>query len=304
MPHDQPVLPIESSDGHRFDLIHVPASEPVATLLFIPGMGLSARQYIPLGRALAEHGIETFIHEWRGIGSSSLRAGRAVDWGYQELLDLDLAAAVEGLRDGLDGRALCIGGHSLGSQFALMLAGRLDRPPAGLIVVAGGSPHWRLYPLLHRSLLLPIFHSLHWLGDVFGHFPGRRVGFAGREARSVMKDWTWTGRHGHYGLPSLDPFPTEGMAALTSPVLGVRLKDDWFVPPESLAGLLTHVPNCPAEEVVIERLPDAAPTDHFAWLRSPEPVADTIATFMAKVVDSGRQYQPDRSASAAANRRA
>jgi predicted alpha/beta hydrolase len=94
-----------------------------------------------------------------------------------------------------------------------------------------------------------------------------------------MKDWTWTGRHGHYGLPSLDPSPTPGMAALTCPILGVRLADDWFVPPASLDGLLAQAPNCPAERTIIDHLPGDLPTDHFAWLKAPEPVAERIANF-------------------------
>ncbi|MEN1727117.1 MAG: alpha/beta fold hydrolase [Pseudomonadota bacterium] len=280
MPHDQPVVSISAADGHRFDLIHVPADEPTAGLFFIPGMGLSARQYIPLGLALAMQGVECWIHEWRGIGSSSVRASRRENWGYHELLDLDLAAAIEAIRSEMDECPLFIGGHSLGSQFALMLAGRQDQQPDGVVVVAGGSPYWRLYPPMHRSFLLPIFHSLHWLGSIFGHYPGRQVGFAGKEARNVMRDWTWTGRHGHYSLPSLDVDPTPGMAALTTPVLGVRMKDDWFVPERSLEGLLAQAPRCPTDQVVIEALPENAPTDHFAWTRQPAPVAEALANFI------------------------
>jgi predicted alpha/beta hydrolase len=287
MPHTQPVIPVSASDGHRFDLIHVPAHAPIVSLFFIPGMGLSARQYIPLGQALAERGIETFIHEWRGLGSSSLRARRSVNWGYRELLDMDLAAAMDAVEARAGSKPLLIGGHSLGSQFTLMLAGRRQRQPDALAVVAGGSPHWRLYPLRHRSFLLPIFFGLPLLGTLFGHYPGRRVGFAGREARDVMRDWTWTGRHGHYGLASLDPDPSAGMAALTCPILGLRLKDDWFVPQRSLEGLLAHAPNCPVEECVIERLPNDAPTDHFAWLQQPEPMAEALADFFERKAGPG-----------------
>jgi len=293
MPHDQATLPVTASDGHRFELIHVPADLPQAGLLFIPGMGLSARQYIPLALALAERGIESWIHEWRGIGSSSLRAGRSVDWGYRELLDLDLRAAMDAVETRAGAKPLLIGGHSLGSQFALMLAGRRQRRPDALVLVAGGSPHWTLYPLKHRSLLLPVFIGLPLLGGLFGHYPGRQVGFAGREARGVMRDWTWTGRHGHYGLPGLDPSPTPGMEALRIPILGIRMADDWFVPKASLEGLLAHAPECPTRQVVIDQLPDGAPTDHFAWLRSPLPVAEQTAGFLQDTVDDASANQAD-----------
>lgn len=293
MPHDQPVIPVTASDGHRFDLIHVPADDARAALLFIPGMGLSARQYIALGLALAERGIESWIHEWRGLGSSSLRAGRSVDWGYRELLDLDLRAAMDAVESVAGSKPLLIGGHSLGSQFALMLAGRRQRSPDALVLVAGGSPHWRLYPLKHRSLLLPVFIGLPLLGTLFGHYPGRQVGFAGREARGVMRDWTWTGRHGHYGLPNLDPSPTPGMEKLRIPILGIRMADDWFVPKASLEGLLAHAPECPTRQVVIDQLPGGAATDHFAWLRSPAPVVERMAEFLQEALDEAAANQSD-----------
>ena len=35
---------------------------------------------------LAAQGIAVFVHEWRGNGSSTQRAGRRQDWGYRELL--------------------------------------------------------------------------------------------------------------------------------------------------------------------------------------------------------------------------
>ncbi len=291
MPHTQAVIPLTASDGHRFDLIHVPANQSRAVLMFIPGMGLSARQYIPLGLQLARHGIETFIHEWRGLGSSSLRASRVVDWGYRELLDVDLAAAMDAVEALAGSKSLVIGGHSLGSQFSMMLAGRRRRKPDGLVLVAGGSPHWKLYPQQQQSFLLPIFFGLPLLGSLFGHYPGRQVGFAGREARSVIWDWTWTARHGHYGLPDLKPSPTPGMAALDCPILGLRMADDWFVPPASLDGLLALAPKAPTERVVINTLPDDAPTDHFAWLKSPRPVADRIASFIAARRDSVPENQ-------------
>ena len=92
MPHDQATLTIERPDGHCFELIHVVATTPRHSLFFVPGMGLSARLFIPFAQSLTGIGVETFIHEWRGNGSSNWRASRARDWSYAELLD-DMTAA-------------------------------------------------------------------------------------------------------------------------------------------------------------------------------------------------------------------
>jgi len=277
MPHSQPVLSVSASDGHRFDLIHVPAESVEQTLFFIPGMGLSARQYIPLGQALAKHGIESFIHEWRGIGSSNQRAARNNDWGYRELLDRDLVASLDAVGSVIGNRKLLIGGHSLGSQFACLLAGRRPEVCRGIALVAGGAPYAPAFPLWGRLILFPAFRLMPLIGQLIGHYPGRQLGFAGRESRGVIADWTRTGRTGHYDLPELDPSPEAQMRQLEVPVLGVRLADDWFVPEASLNWLTAKLPACPVTVTVINDDDLDGQADHFGWMRSPERVARVVA---------------------------
>ena len=67
-------LPVASPDGHRASLLaRIPAT-PKTRLLWLPAMGVAARHYLPFAEALATRGIAVFLHEWRGNGSSSLRA--------------------------------------------------------------------------------------------------------------------------------------------------------------------------------------------------------------------------------------
>ena len=80
------VLPVATGDGHRAELIARIPDAARARLLWLAGMGLPARQFIPLAEALAARGIAVFLHEWRGIGASNLRAGDGQDWGYRALL--------------------------------------------------------------------------------------------------------------------------------------------------------------------------------------------------------------------------
>ena len=72
-------LPVASPDGHRASLLaRIPAT-PKTRLLWLPAMGVAARHYLPFAEALATRGIAVFLHEWRGNGSSSLRASRDHD---------------------------------------------------------------------------------------------------------------------------------------------------------------------------------------------------------------------------------
>lgn len=277
MAHDERTLDVESDDGHRFELIDVgPSGAP--TLLFLPGMGISARNLIPFGHALGAHGVRLLIHEWRGNGSSSLRARRGVDWGYDELLDLDLAAAIRRVRSACGSAPLWLGGHSLGSQLACLAAAQAPDSIAGLVILAGGSPYWKTFPPRHRYGLLGMLHLLPAIGRLFGYYPGRRIGFAGREARRLMIDWSQTGRSGRYawGRPVRDEDPA--LAELAVPIHVLAMAHDWFVPEASTRWLLDKMPKAPIRQSIIGDDPGAGRMDHFSWMQQPAPAAIAVAS--------------------------
>ncbi len=248
-------------------------------MFFMPGMGLSARQYIAFTQALAERGIEAFIHEWRGLGSSSVRASRSNDWGYHQLLELDLVAALEAIEP-VAARKIDLAGHSLGSQFACMLAAIRPEACRSISIIAGGAPYWRAFPLKLRLGLTPAYFAMPAIARTVGHYPGRSLGFAGREARSVMSDWARTGRTGRYAAPGIEQDLEQAMANLQLPVLGVRMADDWFVPPASLHCLTNKLPACQVEELAIERSESGKQADHYRWMREPNVVADKVGDFV------------------------
>lgn len=281
MPHDEPVVVVESGDGHRFELIDVCPSRVRRTLLLLPGMGISARRYIAFARHLAANGTRVLVHEWRGNGSSSLRASRSSNWGYRELVELDLDAAMAAAVGLAEGDPVVLAGHSLGSQLACLAAVRRPDDLAGLLLIAGGAPHVRVFPWPLRLLLNIVFRVFPLLSALVGHFPGKRLGFAGTEARGVMRDWSRTGRTGSYDLASLDRSYEAGFAGLRVPVLGVRMADDWFVPETSMASLLARLEGCRVTRVLITSERQGAAADHFRWLKSPKASADEIAGWLA-----------------------
>ena len=103
-------IPVATEDGHRYNLIARVPDQPRMALLWLPALGVAARHYLPLAEALSASGVAVFLHEMRGNGSSNLRAGRATDWGYREILRADVAGSdVDGDRgreriDSDDGR--------------------------------------------------------------------------------------------------------------------------------------------------------------------------------------------------------
>lgn len=282
MPHDQPVVEIETGDGHRFELIDVAPARAERAMLFLPGMGISARHYIEFARGLADRGTRVFIHEWRGNGSSSLRAGAGRDWGYRALVEDDLAVAVPAAV-GRAGTPLWLAGHSLGSQLACLAAARQPEHAAGLVLVAGGAPYARVFPWPMRLLLSVVFRAFPVMSGALGHFPGKRLGFAGTEAHGVMQDWSRTGKTGRYDLDSLTFDAEAALHRLSLPVLTVRMASDWFVPPASLEWLLAKLPECRVDRRIVTSQDQGARADHFHWLQSPGASVGLVAEWLEEI---------------------
>ena len=226
-------LPLRAADGAGCDLIVVAPARPRAGLLWLPALGVAARHYLPLAAALAQQGVAVAVHEWRGLGSSDRRAGRRCDWGYRELLTLDIPASRAAAGATCPGLPWLLGGHSLGAQLAALAVARAPATAVGLIAVAGGVPDWRTFPPAWRLPLRSLYFSAPLLARLFGHYPGRRLRFAGNEARGVIADWAASGARGRYAAHGLDDDLQAALAALRLPVLG--LADDRLVPAASLA---------------------------------------------------------------------
>lgn len=267
---------VRSSDGHH---AKVRASVPPQArhgVFMIPAMGVAARHYDALARLLKARGIAMATHEWRGIGSSSLRASRRANWGYRELLDDDLHASLAVASAAAPAVRWRLGGHSLGSQFAALLAA-VDPRAHGVFIIAGGAPYWRTYPGWRRFVLRGAFAVMDMAGTLGGYFPGRRTGFAGNEARGVIRDWTRTGRTGHYRVSGLARDYEQAMRSMRLPVLAVRLHDDWYVPPASLSHLLDKMPHASiAQHTMTTGMLDGARADHFGWMKQPAPIAELV----------------------------
>ncbi|WP_414649226.1 alpha/beta fold hydrolase [Dyella sp.] len=283
-PSDQApeIVPVVAADGARFEMMLVqPPAGAQRVVHWLPAMGVPARHYLPLAQALAGQGVAMAIHEWRGIGSSDRRAGRRTDWGYRELLECDLPASVAALRARVGEARHEMGGHSLGGQLAFLYAALHPDQVDALLLVASGSPYWRRFR--HGWLIRQAYTLAPLLARLRGHLPGRRLGFAGNEARGVITDWSRTGRTGRYaarGIGDLDA----ALARLRKPVLAMRLRDDWLAPASSQAWLLDKLPASPACRLEFGREALAGePAGHFAWMRAPAAIADAIARW-----DGGR----------------
>lgn len=138
-------------------------------------------------------------------------------------------------------RAL-VGGHSLGGQLACCYAALHPVQFAELWLVASGSPYWRNFPVPMRYGLPLAFRLLPWLARRQGVLHGRKLGFGGTEARSLIADWAQVGRSNRYRAAGAPWDLERALGQLRVPIRAVTLARDTLGPAGALRALLDKMP--------------------------------------------------------------
>src|SRR5687767_6289705 len=89
-------------------------------VVFLPALGLNIEYYRGLGEAWARKGYRVAALEMRGMKQSSVRDVRRQNFGYNEVLNVDLATLISMVSREAADQPLYLAGHSLGGQFALL----------------------------------------------------------------------------------------------------------------------------------------------------------------------------------------
>lgn len=272
-------LTITTSDGHRFNATLYPADDPAApVLLFQAALGTPSRVYGRLGREMVKHGVALCAPDWRGIGSSSVQAGRESDFGYRHLIEIDLPALIEAVRQRLPHAPIWLGGHSLGGQLSLLRAAAHPQGIAGVALIASGSVH---LPCFDRKLRLAI-RSLVMLSRILcpllGYFPGSRFRFGGREAAGLMHDWSHLAVTGKYLIKGSSIDYEKALHSMQLPVLALTFSGDRWSPELSGKALVGKLP----KKTALHWHWNPADTegqlvDHYSWIKQPHLVAPAVA---------------------------
>ena len=285
-------LRVESPDGAIATIsIRAAPRENAPVVLCLPAMGIEARFYWPLADALVDAGLHGAVLELRGLGTSSVRPSRTVDFGYTTIAEMDLPAAIGAVRERFPSSPLVLLGHSLGGQVAaLYLARHPDADLLGVAFVASGLPWHRLWPFPMGLVV----HTISWLfplvARVLGHFPGRRFVFAGDEARGVISDWGRIARTGRYAVKGwTGPDPERTLRELSLPILGVSLENDRFTPKPVVDHLIDKMPAARVERFHYDhRAHGAPPVDHVRWPRHPRVIVERIEAWIRGLEEERR----------------
>lgn len=263
---------------------------PKAVVVFLPALGVSIYYYQSMAEQWALRGYTVALIETRGMKLSSVRDVRRDNFGYKELLEVDLSTIVPHIHKHFPTLPLWIGGHSLGGQLALLFAAHLSLPISGVFLVASGSSyHGSLHKSAQRLKRSIGMTSVSAINTLLGYFPGHKLGFGGRQPKNLIKDWTHEGKRGTYRICGSDIDYEKLLAEYQRPVLMVSLKEDELVPLSSANYLATKLLLSRVTQVSVDSTQfDLKPFNHFNWTKNPAIILDVLCGQMDMGIDEVR----------------
>jgi predicted alpha/beta hydrolase len=265
--HPGTPLTLTARDGFALaaTLHPTPGPEAGAVVLVNSATGAPRRYYARFAHSLAERGLPTVTYDYRGIGDSrpaSLRGfpARARDWGA-----LDLAGAIDSVRERFPGRRLLVVGHSIGGQ----LVGLADNASevSALLTVASGSGYYRLFPNPARMALT--WYVLAPLAvRLFGRLPGW-MGTSEDLPAGVAREWGRWCRHPDYLWGEDGPRRRAAYAALRMPLRAYGFTDDPIATPAAVRNLLSFYPGAAVEHREVSPAQVGRAIGHFGFFREP-----------------------------------
>ncbi len=260
-------LTLTAADGYQLAALRYSSPTPPRAHLVVGGATA-----VPQGfyKRFAEHaarrGFDVLTLDYRGIGQSapsSLKGFRMdyLDWGR-----LDLAAAVEAMRQG--GMPLYLVGHSYGGH----ALGLLPDPGAvdGAYTFATGAGWHGWMPPLERLRVLFMWRVL---GPVWtrlaGYLPWSRLGMGEDLPLDVYRQWRQWCRFPRYFFddPAMKA-TTERFDEVRFPIVAVNALDDAWAPPASRDAFMAGYRNTAVRAVTIDpRGAGLGPIGHMGYFR-------------------------------------
>jgi predicted alpha/beta hydrolase len=242
---------------------------------FLPALGASVDFYRTMAEAWAEQDYRVATVELRGGKQSSVKNVRANNFGYNEILNVDLATIVPRLRAEAGGRPFLLAGHSLGGQFALLYASRHPSEVDAVVLLAGGSNYYGAMPAGKRLTRHVALRAVRIIDQLLRFFPGDKLGFGGRQPFNMILDWTQEALTGKYVVTGDAADYDRDLAQLKVPVLMVSLEGDTLVPRPSADYLARKLTRAQVTQIEL-RADDGKAYHHFRWVKTPAAILAAV----------------------------
>ncbi len=221
--------------------------------------------------------------ELRGVGSSSVRARRGVDFGYRELITDDLPAVIDAIRAIYPTAPLLLLGHSIGAHVSAMYTTLDLEPVRALIYIAAGTSYFKSWRFPGSAILYALALLTRTTSMVLGYFPGRAFGVFGTEARRLMLEWSTLTTRGRFNIRGSAHDFERTLTEITLPILALSFEGDRFAPATAVRHLLAKTPRATITHTHLRPIDvGASALDHFRWTKYPARIAALIAQWISE----------------------
>jgi alpha-beta hydrolase superfamily lysophospholipase len=186
---------------------------------------------------LGAAGLDVWLADLRHHGDSA-REPRRGAWTFEDWVLHDTPTLVARVREETDGAPLAWVGHSAGGAAGLCWLARVAAAAPLKAIVTLGTPGPRRLGPVRRTLAAATMA----ISRALGRFPARSLRFGNEdEAAEIIAEWMeWNVRGRWIGTDGFDYFA--GLAALSTPYLGVAGGSDWiFAPPRACRQVVDRV---------------------------------------------------------------
>ncbi|MFC4128759.1 alpha/beta hydrolase family protein [Nocardia rhizosphaerae] len=271
---------VETADGVRFTVRWLAAADPAApVVLILPAMAMKARNYQALAKALHATGVSVATCDLRAHGEAEPAFGEHTDFGYREMLEIDLPAIVSTVQGRFPQAPLHLFGHSLGGQLALLFAAAEPERVAGVTVIGTGTVFWWAFG---PRRWFEALSQIQWIGlisRVKGHWPGG-VLIPAPMPGGVMVDWSIHSLTSYYRPRGTTRRYNTLLANMTVPVLAISLSEDVLGPKSNVDFLVSRMPSAPVTQWHIDENSTVENRDHFLWLKDSPAIATAVSRWI------------------------
>lgn len=281
-PVEPELLPLNLADGSKTAIsifTSISANPLTPVIILLPAMGVRAAYYKTFAQQITDKGYHIVSADLRGLGHSSVRPSRKNDFGYKEIINIDLPVIVATVQERFVNHPIYMMGHSLGGHMAILYAALHPQKLKGLLFTAAGYPYYKSWGKWRGLVMLPLTQMFYGISKVVGYFPGKYVGFGGKEARTLMRDWSYLARTGNFRITGSNQDFEALIGEIQLPVLSISFEGDDFAPPKAVKGFNAKLKKASLTHFHLQDK-NGKKFNHFNWVKRNESTLERIVNWL------------------------
>lgn len=274
-------IAVTTSDGAGFVVRVLPQEDPGApVVLVLPAMAMKAKFYTPLAKALHGSGLSVATVDLRAQGESTPPLAESPNFGYRELVEVDLPAVTRAVRERFPTAPIVLFGHSLGGQLSLLHASG-SGDIAAVVVIGTGTVYWKAFGPRRWWESVGVIQYIGVVARLRGRWPGG-VLIPGAMQGRVMTDWARHSRTGRYRPHGSTVDYDRRLRETDIPVLVISLDQDTLGPKSTVDFLCRRIPNAELTRWHVTESDGVAHRDHIQWIKDSSVIGPKVAAWITE----------------------